>query len=183
VSRPDPGGAAPTEAPRTRGPRNAVVAVALLALVLVVVLTRLVGGGSEGSGSAGPGASASSPSSAADSSSRAPRSPSTRAPSAAATRDPETGLRVVALSSLPSQAQQTVALIDRGGPFPYRQDGATFGNRERRLPSHPNGWYREYTVVTPGEGDRGPRRIVTGDDDRQVFYTADHYDSFVRVAR
>lgn len=179
MSRQDPGGAAPTEAPRTRGPRNAVVAVALLALVLVVVLTRLVGGGSEGSGSVGPGASASAAPSASDTS----RSRPTRGPSAAATRDPETGLRVVALSSLPRQAQQTVALIDRGGPFPYRQDGATFGNRERRLPSHPNGWYREYTVVTPGEDDRGPRRIVTGDDDRQVFYTADHYDSFVRVAR
>jgi len=183
VSQEAPGGAGPAEAPRTRGPRNAVVAVALLALVLVVVLTRLVGGGPEGSGpgSAGPGTSASpAPSSSSSTSSR---SATTRAPSAAATRDPETGLRVVALSSLPREAQQTVALVERGGPFPYRQDGATFGNRERRLPSHPNGWYREYTVVTPGEDDRGPRRIVTGDDDRQVFYTGDHYGSFVRVAR
>lgn len=180
MNRQAPDGAAPAEAPRTKGPRNAVVAFALLALVLVVVLTRLVGGAEgSGPGSAGPGASASS----APSASKSPRNPTTRAPSAAATRDPETGLRVVALSSLPRQAQQTVALIDRGGPFPYRQDGATFGNRERRLPSHPSGWYREYTVVTPGEDDRGPRRIVTGDDDRQVFYTADHYDSFVRVAR
>ncbi|SDU95378.1 ribonuclease T1 [Microlunatus sagamiharensis] len=182
MSQEAPRGAAPAEAPRTRGPRNAVVAVALLALVLVVVLTRLVGGGPEGTGpgSAEPGTSASpAPSSSATSS----RSATTRAPSAAATRDPETGLRLVALSSLPREAQQTVALVERGGPFPYRQDGATFGNRERRLPSHPSGWYREYTVVTPGEDDRGPRRIVTGDDDRQVFYTGDHYGSFVRVAR
>jgi ribonuclease T1 len=182
VSQQPSDGPGPAEAPRTRGPRNAVVAVALLVLVLVVVLSRLVGGGPESSGLAEPGTTASAPSSSSSSSSGS-RGPTTRGPSPAATRDPETGLRVVALSSLPRQAQETVALIDRGGPFPYRQDGVTFGNRERRLPSHPSGWYREYTVVTPGEGDRGPRRIVTGDDDRQVFYTGDHYGSFVRVAR
>lgn len=167
------------EPPRpARGPRNAVVAVALLVLVLVVVLASLLGGGST-AGSADPAAPtgpAAAPSSATG------RSPA-RPPSTAATRDPETGLRVVALAALPPEARQTVALVDRGGPFPYRQDGATFANREGRLPSHPRGWYREYTVVTPGEDDRGPRRIVTGDDDRLVFYTADHYGSFVRVAR
>ncbi len=186
MSRGVPGGPAPAGAARPgRGPRNAVVAVALLVLVLVVVLGRLLDGGPDGSqGALQPGPAASSaPSSPAAARSTVSRAPSARAPSAQPTRDPETGLRVVALGSLPPQAQQTVALIERGGPFPYRQDGATFGNRERRLPAHPSGWYREYTVVTPGEGDRGPRRIVTGDDDRLVFYTADHYDSFVRVAR
>lgn len=89
----------------------------------------------------------------------------------------------MALRDLPREAQATVALIERGGPFPYAQDGMTFANRERLLPAHSRGWYREYTVRTPGEGDRGPRRIVTGDDDRLVFYTADHYASFVQVAR
>ena len=63
------------------------------------------------------------------------------------------GLASVRLSDLPVQAQQTVALIDAGGPFPYAKDGVTFGNRERLLPSQPRGWYREYTVRTPGEGD------------------------------
>ena len=116
-----------------------------------------------------------------------PKAPTSR-PTAGATRssgarDPETGLRTVALRDLPREAQATVALIERGGPFPYAQDGVTFGNRERQLPSHPRGWYREYTVRTPGQSDRGPRRIVTGDDDRLVFYTADHYASFVQVAR
>ncbi|GAA1437571.1 ribonuclease domain-containing protein [Microlunatus lacustris] len=97
--------------------------------------------------------------------------------------DPESGLPLVALASLPREARQTVALIDRGGPFPYDRDGATFGNRERLLPPRPGGYYREYTVPTPGEDDRGARRIVTGDDDRQLFWTADHYASFARVQR
>lgn len=100
-----------------------------------------------------------------------------------AERDPETGLPWADLDRLPLQAQQTVAVIDRGGPFRYRADGATFGNRERRLPIQPSGFYREYTVVTPGEDDRGARRLVTGEASRQLFYTGDHYASFVRVRR
>lgn len=71
-------------------------------------------------------------------------------------------------------------LIDAGGPFPYAKDGAVFGNLERLLPAHPRGWYREYTVPTPGAGDRGARRIVAGRDGVR-YYTADHYDSFARV--
>ncbi len=98
-------------------------------------------------------------------------------------RDPESGLVLVEVGSLPVQARQTISLIERGGPYPYAKDGAVFGNRERLLPSRPNGFYREYTVPTPGEDDRGPRRIVTGDQDRQFFYTDDHYASFVRVRR
>lgn len=97
--------------------------------------------------------------------------------------DPESGLAVVTLASLPREARQTVALIDRGGPFPHDRDGATFGNRERLLPVRPAGYYREYTVPTPGEDDRGARRIVTGGDDRQLFWTPDHYASFARVQR
>ncbi len=93
------------------------------------------------------------------------------------------GLPVVRLADLPPQARQTVALIDAGGPFPYAKDGATFNNFEGVLPSRPRGYYREYTVKTPGERDRGARRIVTGDRDRELFYTADHYESFARVQR
>ena len=110
-----------------------------------------------------------------------PQPSATAAPSAE--RDPETGLCWVALTSLPIQAQQVVVLIDQGGPFPYAKDGATFGNRERILPRRARGFYREYTVTTPGEDDRGARRIVTGDQDQQLFYTGDHYASFVRVRR
>lgn len=93
------------------------------------------------------------------------------------------GLGSVRLADLPLQARQTVALIDAGGPFPYAKDGATFNNFEGVLPSRPRGYYREYTVRTPGERDRGARRIVTGDRDRELFYTADHYETFARVQR
>lgn len=82
---------------------------------------------------------------------------------------------------LPPEAADTLALIERGGPFPHRQDGSPFQNRERRLPPRPSGHYREYTVRTPGLGHRGPRRIVTGGDPPQDYwYTDDHYASFRR---
>jgi ribonuclease T1 len=75
---------------------------------------------------------------------------------------------------------ETLALIDRGGPFPYAKDGSVFSNRERRLPDRPRGYYREYTVPTPGEGDRGARRIVKGSGG-ETWYTRDHYGSFIRL--
>jgi ribonuclease T1 len=102
--------------------------------------------------------------------------------SCAAPADAE-GLTWVCLADLPKEAQQTVALIDAGGPFPYEKDGATFNNFEGVLPQQPRGYYREYTVPTPGESDRGARRIVTGDRDRELFYTADHYETFAWVQR
>lgn len=80
---------------------------------------------------------------------------------------------------LPEQAHRTIALIQRGGPFPHRQDGGVFGNREGHLPRQPRGWYREYTVDTPGLDHRGARRIVTGGQPpREWYYSDDHYDSF-----
>jgi ribonuclease T1 len=97
--------------------------------------------------------------------------------------DPETGLTWVQLDALPAEVAQTVARIDRGGPFRYAQDGTTFGNRERLLPAHPAGYYREYTVPTPGSTDRGARRVVAGDAGRLLFYTGDHYASFARIRR
>ena len=82
---------------------------------------------------------------------------------------------------LPTEAHRTLALIRRGGPFPHRRDGSVFGNREGHLPRQPRGWYREYTVETPGLDHRGARRIVTGGDPpREWYYTDDHYDSFRR---
>jgi guanyl-specific ribonuclease Sa len=85
-------------------------------------------------------------------------------------------------AGLPREAADTLALIQRGGPFPYRKDGIVFQNRERRLPAMPRGYYREYTVPTPGSRDRGARRIVTGGNPPDVYYyTADHYRSFRRI--
>lgn len=84
-----------------------------------------------------------------------------------------------ALAFLPREAHATLALIDRGGPFPHRQDGTVFQNRERLLPQRARGHYREYTVATPGLNHRGARRIVTGGDPpREWYYTDDHYRSF-----
>lgn len=80
---------------------------------------------------------------------------------------------------LPAEAHRTIALIQRNGPYPYRQDGGIFGNREGRLPRKPRGWYREFTVQTPGLSHRGARRIVTGGNPPgEWYYTDDHYDSF-----
>jgi ribonuclease T1 len=80
---------------------------------------------------------------------------------------------------LPPEVAHTLALIDADGPFPYERDGSTFQNREGLLPSRPRGYYREYTVPTPGSPDRGARRIVTGGDPPEAwYYTDDHYRSF-----
>jgi guanyl-specific ribonuclease Sa len=86
----------------------------------------------------------------------------------------------VRLEALPPEARVPLELIRRGGPFPYWRDGAVFSNRERRLPPRPRGWYREYTVPTPGSRDRGARRIVAGGDEA-FYWTADHYTSFKRI--
>ncbi len=102
------------------------------------------------------------------------------ATSTAAT-DPASGLVWIAESALPSQARDTLRLIRAGGPYPYpRNDDKTFRNSQNLLPRHQNGYYREYTVKTPGSSDRGARRIITGATDEK-FWTDDHYDSFSRI--
>jgi ribonuclease T1 len=89
------------------------------------------------------------------------------------------GERGIGADALPPEAIETLQLIQQGGPFPYRQDGRVFQNREGLLPDRTRGYYREYTVRTPGARDRGARRIVTGGNPPEVFYyTADHYRSF-----
>ena len=90
------------------------------------------------------------------------------------------GMPVVRVSDLPPEAAEVLTLIEAGGPFPYRQDGATFQNREGLLLPADPGYYREYTVPTPGEDDRGARRIVSGADGER-YWTADHYDSFAWI--
>ncbi|GGR97745.1 ribonuclease N1 [Streptomyces aureoverticillatus] len=84
----------------------------------------------------------------------------------------------ICYSALPSQAHDTLDLIEQGGPYPYPQDGTVFQNREGILPQQSNGYYHEYTVKTPGSPDRGARRVVTGDAQQEDYYTADHYRSF-----
>ena len=96
-----------------------------------------------------------------------------------------TGVAVaVHVTELPRQGRETYELIRQGGPFPYPKDGTVFGNRERLLPIERRGYYREYTVKTPGSRDRGARRIVCGGPKRAplaCYYTADHYASFRKI--
>jgi len=90
----------------------------------------------------------------------------------------------VSLADLPRQGREVHGLILQGGPFAYDKDGVVFGNRERSLPAHPRGYYREYTVKTPGSRDRGAKRIVCGGEPRQpeaCYYTEDHYGSFRKI--
>ncbi|MGA7934113.1 MAG: ribonuclease domain-containing protein, partial [Kovacikia sp.] len=89
-------------------------------------------------------------------------------------------IQTISIRELPSEAQKTINLINKGGPFPYGQDGIIFGNREGILPKAPRGYYREYTVRTPGLPTRGARRIVTGENG-EFYYTNNHYKSFFRV--
>jgi ribonuclease T1 len=86
----------------------------------------------------------------------------------------------LSVRDLPAEARQTLLVIERGGPYPHAQDGRVFGNREKQLPAKPRGYYREYTVRTPGARDRGARRIVRGEAG-ELYYTDDHYRSFRRV--
>lgn len=87
------------------------------------------------------------------------------------------------LSDLPPEAKKTLNLIDQGGPFPYPQkDGSIFSNREGLLPNKPRGYYREYTIPTPGANNRGARRFIVGNQG-EIYYTDNHYQSFFRVLR
>ncbi|ONI76946.1 ribonuclease N [Actinosynnema sp. ALI-1.44] len=92
----------------------------------------------------------------------------------------DSGLRVTALSKLPQEAATTWRLIEKGGPYPYDRDGVVFENREKRLPAKAKEYYHEYTVPTPGSRDRGARRLIYGKE-RELYYTENHYDSFVLV--
>lgn len=90
----------------------------------------------------------------------------------------------IAVASLPKEARQTLVLIKQGGPFPYAKDGSVFGNYEGLLPRRKRGYYREYTVPTPGKRNRGARRIVAGGNPQssgEYFYTDDHYSTFRRI--
>ena len=89
-------------------------------------------------------------------------------------------VHAISVSELPAEARQTLRLVQVGGPFPYSKDGAVFGNRERLLPRKPRGYYREFTVPTPGSHNRGSRRLIAGRGG-EYYYTDDHYRRFKRI--
>jgi ribonuclease T1 len=98
-------------------------------------------------------------------------------------RDPETNVPWIEVADLPSQGRAVLALIDKGGPYPYSQDGGTFTNAERLLPLKAKGFYTEYTVKLPSSSDRGPVRIIMGGKGQWYLWTDDHYASFSRIRR
>lgn len=89
-------------------------------------------------------------------------------------------MRIIAVSELPPEGRETLRLIKTGGPFPYPRDGVIFSNFEKRLPKRERGFYREFTVKTPGARNRGARRIVCGQP-VECYYSADHYRTFRRI--
>ncbi|PTT67861.1 ribonuclease domain-containing protein [Arthrobacter sp. HMWF013] len=150
--------------------RNRSVAALLLAGLALAVVAALGGTGLLESLTGRPTPAASS--SAA---------PGQAAPGSAAAPANRSGLPAIRESELPAEARQTLAAIRAGGPYRYGQDDKAFGNFERILPRQDSGYYREYTVPTPGESDRGARRIVAGSGGEK-YYTQDHYDSFKFIA-
>lgn len=137
-----------------------VALVAIIVVALVAVWVQLRSGDAPSSSSRSNGASQSG--------------------SQSASQGARPGSGTIAVSDLPAAARDTIARIKRGGPFPEREDGTVFQNREGRLPSQPGGYYHEFTVRTPGESDRGPRRIVSASDGT-LYWTADHYRTFRQV--
>lgn len=104
------------------------------------------------------------------------------APPTTGGRDAVSGLRWVAVEALPQEAGEVLTAIDDGGPFVREKDGSSFGNYEGILPTRQRGYYREYTVPTPGVSHAGARRIITGDAG-EYYWTADHYETFDRIRR
>ncbi|MFJ4871831.1 ribonuclease domain-containing protein [Streptomyces sp. NPDC088757] len=132
----------------------------LLALVLAVLLGGFLAGCSPSGGATGTAAPT--------------RTTATAAPTGAS------GLPAVRAADLPPEARRTLDLVARGGPYPYAKDGTVFSNFEKVLPGRERGYYHEYTVKTPGERDRGARRLVTGRGG-ETYYTDDHYETFREV--
>ncbi|WP_240617111.1 ribonuclease domain-containing protein [Nocardioides speluncae] len=164
--------------------KNKRTFLGLLVALLTAVLVWWLNG--DGGGTTQDDRPDSTPSAQAPQSTPTPSATPTNLPSppdAGGETDPDSGLPWVELDTLPPEAGETVALIDQGGPFPYpEKDGTTFSNREGVLPDQSDGYYKEYTVPTPGSDDRGARRIVTGSGG-EFYWTEDHYRTFERIRR
>lgn len=176
--------------------RNPLVVVAVLILAVLAgagyLLTDKGSGHPKASASPAAGATAgpaTSGSTASGSTAPKPSAPKPTPPAGGAGSTPapaatwvptDPAMADVCRTKLPSQAQDTLGLVAKGGPYPYSRDGIVFENRESRLPKKSDGYYHEYTVVTPGSNDRGTRRVVTGDSGEQ-YWSADHYATFLEI--
>jgi guanyl-specific ribonuclease Sa len=169
---------------RSAGSTSKWIVVAMVALLAALAWTSMRGDGSRPIPAPQPQVVAA-PTDATPASDAQDASPASPAPDTTETTRPDAQVPSAASPAypafLPPEAIDTLERIARGGPYPHRQDDGVFGNRERRLPQQPRGYYREYTVETPGSRDRGARRIVTGGRPPiEYFYTDDHYRSFRR---
>lgn len=160
--------------------RNRSILPLLLTGLVVLALLAFGGTGFLGQLTEGATPEATSSSVPAPSAASGQAAPPTPAPPTAAPENPS-GLPEVRESALPAEGRRVLNLIRAGGPYRYSQDDQTFGNFERILPRQDRGYYREYTVPTPGESDRGARRIVSGAGGDK-YYTDDHYESFKFIA-
>lgn len=156
----------------TRRTRSALTAVLVFVVMVVAFLLWVDRQGYLADNSPSPSAAAS-----------VTRAPTEVATKSSSTTDPETRLPWIDVADLPSQGRAVLAQIDKGGPYPYDQDGGTFSNAERLLPIKAKGFYTEYTVKLPSSSDRGPVRIIMGGKGQWFFWTTDHYASFARIRR
>ncbi|UAL30986.1 hypothetical protein K8W59_05695 [Nocardioides rotundus] len=172
----------------SRGRRSLVGLLIAIALAVVVWWTQ--GDDAARDPSAAPSSSASAEAQPSptptedteDSATSDPSETSSTVPTDDGGTDPDSGLPWVAEADLPPEAIDTLALIDADGPYPYEEDDTVFSNREGILPDEAEGYYREYTVETPGLDHRGAKRIVTGSGG-EYYWTEDHYSSFARIRR
>ncbi|MFI2608694.1 ribonuclease [Kitasatospora sp. NPDC018619] len=171
--------------------RNPLVVVAVLILAVLAGAGYLLAnqGSSHPKAAASPTAAATAAPSTSGSTAPKPSAPKPSPPAggAGATTAPagtwvptDPAMADVCRTKLPAQAQDTLGLIAKGGPYPYSRDGIVFENRESRLPKKAGGYYHEFTVVTPGSDDRGARRVVTGNAGEQ-YWSADHYATFQEI--
>lgn len=156
-----------------------------LAAALGLGLGGCLSAESTGAASSGPATPSTAPRTSSTTWKPSPPATSTTAAPSASPSAETSGLPSCDLGTLPAEVEDTVEAIEDGGPFIRRKDGSTFGNREGVLPRRPGGFYREYTVKTPGSNSAGARRIVTGGNPKTnptwYFYTDDHYDTFCEI--
>jgi ribonuclease T1 len=173
---PDPFRSLGRDRPRRRRRRPVVLGVGAALVMALVVLVQAFAGPAGGSGPArsAPGPTASAPTAAV------PAAPAPAVADATVAPIPVVDGTPVSDPDQVREIRTVLTLAARGPPYPHRQDGTSFQNRERRLPAMPRGHYREFTVRTPGESDRGARRLVIGKDG-VIWYTTDHYQTFRRL--
>lgn len=94
----------------------------------------------------------------------------------------DVALYLVAFKKMPSNYYSRDEFSSLAGKFTEENliscYGGIFSNRERILPL--NDSYHELDINYKGLG-RGAERIVFNDSYSKVYYTSDHYKSFVRV--